>query len=263
MCRTASFDMCADYLRFQCSLCFGVHQVNTAPRTNVLYQRRYFTTSCCCSLVCNICTQSNIDRPNTFKCMICSIQTSICEKIKDGGHENANRWNRDSWDFNAYHSSLLDGGLILLIPFTAKKQLGTWREVGKIFFRNGVFVLYDSHYKKCIEKYNDFVNDFYVKQHLFYLFRSSNLLRKLKRSAFIRTFVPSPMLEFFDTQKCYLSLVSRKLFLKQNQFGFVILIIERLSVLNLFSFNRILHAFLYKKKLPFNINITRNGLFLY
>lgn len=240
---TANLDMC-DYLEFQCSLCARVNRISTAHRNSPSYVLRYFVTSCCGILVCNVCVQSNIARPDTFKCMLCSTDAWIVERRKDG--ENADRWNRDNCALSTFHSSLLYQGLILLIPFTAKKQFGTWREVAKIVFRSRSRFVHPD-YKKCIEKYNDFVNNFYAKQQLFYLFHSS-YLRKMQHSAFIRKFVPSSMPEFFDTQKCYLRLVSRKLFLKQNPFGFVILVIKRLSLRNLFSFNLILHAFLSNKR---------------
>ena len=234
-------------MRFQCPLCCKVDRLSTAPRGCPWYNPQYFVTNCCNSLACDCCVKSNIARHDTFfKCMICSRETSICEKFKDGGHDSSNRWNRDSCAFSNYHGSLMYGGLILLIPFTAKKQFGTWRELAKIVFRSPSCRFVHPDYEKCIQAYSIFEKNFNAKQNLFYLFRSSRLLRKLKHSALIcRTFDSSPMLEFFDTQKCYLSLVSRKLFLKQNQLGFVILIIERLSVLNFFSVNKILHAFLY------------------
>ena len=211
-------------IRFQCSICAGLDGLR--------FDSIYNVTTCCNSLACACCVQSNIARPNTLTCILCSNETSIYKEKKFGDPLNAEKWNRNSYDFERFHRSLFYEGWDLLIPFTATKKFGSWREVRKI-------ISWVNHpkYKECREKYNEFVNDFYRKQIFFYLLHSKNAEFLQSSAALVSTFFQSrpSMPNFFDVQKCYLNLVFRKRFLKQNQIGFIILISKRLSVWNISS----------------------------
>jgi hypothetical protein len=165
--------------------------------------------------------------------MICKVQTGICQKRKQGSKENED-WSRDLSAFVRYHNSLIREGWELLIPFTAKKEFGNWRQISRI-----ISCTRDPQYKRCREEYIKFVSDFYCRQKLFYL---QHFLKCGKITAFlpfVPTFFPNPEAAriFFDIQKCYVNLVFRKHFLNQNQIGFVILIIKRLSLWNISSVN--------------------------
>ena len=244
---------------FQCSSCSRVDDL-FVHRDLPCYPR----TACCGARICNDCDRSKASS-GTLTCMLCSIETTI-RRISKIDRMDAAICAMDQCANGRYHGSLLYGGYRLLIPFTATKKFGSWREISKIVGWAG-----NPNFQNFFESYIKYANNFCDKQLLFYLL-SSSCVKKLQHSAFVRPFVPSrTMLDFFDIQKWYLNVVSRKLFLKQNQFGFIILVIERLSVLNLSSvnrmhkgnvftaedkfrtstkryFNRILHAFLSGKK---------------
>ena len=216
----------------QCAICTGVSRVSIAPVNHPWFDPRYNVTTCCNSLACACCVQSNIARPGTLTCMLCSRKTSIHQERKIGPPPNAERWNRESCAFMRFHGSLFYEGWDLLIPFTATKEFGNWREVMKI-----ISWIKHPKYKEFREKYIECVHDFYRKQNLFYLLHSKNAEILQSSAALVPTFFRSrpSMLDFFDTQKCYLNLVFRKCFLNQNQIGFVILISKRLSVWNISS----------------------------
>jgi hypothetical protein len=167
--------------------------------------------------------------------MICTEKTGICQKSKRG-HENNNVWCRDQSAFSRYHDPLMHKGWQLLIPFTANKASGEWRQISRIV---SCSCSDDPDYKKCRGKYNEFVSDFYGRHKLFYLLHFKKCGKIPASLPFVPTFFPNPEAAriFFDIQKCYVNLVFRKHFLNQNQIGFVIFIIKRLSVRNISSVN--------------------------
>lgn len=215
---------------FQCAFCANVYRISTANVNHYWFDPIYYVTSCCKILACDCCFKSDIARPGTLTCMLCSRKTVVHQEKKIGPPPNAEKWNRNCCAYARFYGSLFYEGWDLLIPFTATKKFGNWHEVMKI-----ISWIQHPKYNEYREKYIEFVHDFYRKQKIFYLLHSKNAGILQSSAALVPTFFRSrpSMLDFFDTQKCYLNLVFRKRFLKQNQIGFIILISKRLSVLNM------------------------------
>lgn len=217
---------------FYCAFCGK----NESGLSYFKYDPIYHTSSCCSSLICDVCVNSRCEQ----KCMACSTTAAyICVSSKNG-YQFSSSWMNLYYKYRDFHISVFHGRFRYLIPITGTGVFGEWGHVVEILRSKEKLIVFRN-------KYNKSVYDFFSAQLLFYSLRSEPMRRLIE----LRPKTPN-MLRFFrivdDMAK--FSQFSRKKVLHRNQSGFIFILLRRLQIDGKFAVILQKNVLAKKSKLP-------------
>jgi hypothetical protein len=201
------------FIYYYCAFCGK----NESGLSYFKFDPNYHTSSCCSSLICDVCVNSRCKQ----KCMACSTTAAhICVSSKNG-YRYSSGWMDLYEKHKNFHVSIFHGTFRYLIPFTGTRVLGEWDQVAKILGNK------NPDFSRFRDKYNQFVHDFFSAQLLFYSLRSEPMRRLIG----LRPKTPN-MLRFFSIvdDMAKFSQFSRKKVLHRNQNGFIFMLLRRLQI---------------------------------
>ena len=197
---------------FFCAFCGK----NESGLSYIKIDPNYHTSSCCSSLICDVCVKSRCKQ----KCMACSTTAAYtCVKSKNG-YRFSSGWMDLYKRYENFH--IYAGIFRYLIPFTGTGVFGKWGHVAEILENPS-----HPNFFTFRDRYKRFVYDFFSAKLLFHSLRSEPMRRLIG----LRPNTPN-MLRFFSIvdDMAKFSQFSRKKVLHRNQSGFIFILLRRLQI---------------------------------